>query len=139
DVLQLAHVPRPAAGLESLVDRGVDGLFTKPVLLAKSGDESLGERTDILDALAQCWASDRKHVQSKKEILAEAAAGDLALEVLVGGGEHAHVDVDDVFAANAAHSPRLERPEHLGLRRQVHVANLVEKKRPAVGLFEKAP
>ena len=59
-------------------------------------------------------------------------------EILVGRGEHAHVDVDHVLAADADDLAGLQRAEHLGLRGEIHVADLVEEERAAVGLLEEA-
>src|SRR5262249_40933507 len=131
-----AHVAGPAPGLEGLVDGGVDGLLAKAVLFAERGDERLGQRADVLDTLAERGASDRKYVEAEEKVLAETPPGHLALEVFVGGGEDAYVDVDDVLAAHAAHFARLQGAQHLGLRRQIHVADLVEEQRAAVRLLE---
>ena len=51
----------------------------------------------------------------------------------------AYVDLDVLVAAYAADPVFLKRPQHLGLRRQRHVADLVHEQRAAVGLFELAP
>ncbi len=57
-------------------------------------------------------------------------------EVLVGRREHANVDVNDVLAADARDVPGLHGAQHLGLRHELHVADLVEEERSPVGLLE---
>ena len=57
-------------------------------------------------------------------------------EVLVRRGEHAHVDVHHVLAADARDLAALQGAEHLRLRHEVHVADLVEEERAAVRLLE---
>ena len=59
-------------------------------------------------------------------------------QVLVGRREDAHVDVDDVLAAHARDLARLHGAQHLGLRDELHVADLVEEERAAVRLLEEA-
>ena len=59
-------------------------------------------------------------------------------EILVRRGEDAHVDVDHVLAADARDLAGLQRAQHLGLRGEVHVADLVEEERAAVRLLEEA-
>ncbi len=103
-----------------------------PFSLAKPQHEGMREQRDVLDALAEVRAAEREHVEAEEEVLAEAAVVDALREVLVRGGEDAHVDVDDVLAAYARDLARLQRAEDLGLRDEVHVADLVEEERAAV-------
>ena len=76
--------------------------------------------------------------EAVEEILAEAALGDLLLEVLVRGGEHADVDADGLLAAHALEGLLLQDAQHLGLGLEAHVADLVEEERAAVGELELA-
>src|SRR5690606_24117787 len=57
-------------------------------------------------------------------------------EVLVRGRDDADVDGDGAVAADAGDPALLERAEHLRLRVEAHVPDLVEEERPAVGLLE---
>ncbi len=70
----------------------------------------------------------RKNRSSRNRPVSTALA-----EVLVGRGEHAHVDVDHVLAADARDLPRLDGPQDLGLRDEIHVADLVEEQRTRRG------
>ena len=51
-----------------------------------------GEIGDVLAALLEARHAERDDGEAVEQILAEAPAGDLALEVAVGGGEHADID-----------------------------------------------
>ena len=57
-------------------------------------------------------------------------------QVLVGGRDHAHVDVARHVAAEAFEFALLQHAQQLHLDRARNVANLVEKDRAGVGLFE---
>ena len=59
-----------------------------------------------------------------------------AVEVLVGGREHAHVHAHAVVPAHRVHDLLLQHAQHLGLRLEAHVADLVEKDRAVVGQLE---
>jgi hypothetical protein len=50
----------------------------------------------------------------------------------------AHVDLDRLRAADRLHRLLLQHAQHLGLRLQAHVADLVEEERAAVGQLELA-
>ena len=81
---------------------------------------------------------DRDHVQPEEQVLAKGALVDLLLEVLVGGGDHAHVDLDRLLRADPLDLALLQHAQQLRLRAQAHVADLVEEERAAVGLLELA-
>src|SRR3546814_10753953 len=68
----------------------------------------------------------------------ETAIGHPQLEVLVGGGDHAHVDPDQLAPAHAEELVLGQHPQQPGLQRQRHVADFVEEQRAAVGLLEAA-
>jgi acyl-CoA reductase-like NAD-dependent aldehyde dehydrogenase len=56
----------------------------------------------------------------------------------VGGGNHAHVDADQLAAADAEELALGQHPQQARLQRRRHVADLVEEQRAAVGLLEAA-
>ena len=76
------------------------------------------------------------HVEPVEKILAEIAALDLVLEILVGGGHDPHVDLHELGRADRLEALLIEGAQHFGLRPQAHVADLVEKQRPAVRLLK---
>src|SRR5687767_8708015 len=104
------------------------------VLLA----EVLGEDGDLLGAVAERGNEDVDDVEAIVEVLAEAALGHRALEVLVGGGDHADVDLDVAAGAQAGELAILQDVQELGLQGQGHLADLVEEDGAAVGELELA-
>src|SRR6266403_2095495 len=85
---------------------------------------------------AQRRKHDRDDVQAVVEVLAEASRLHLGLEVLVGGGEDADVDLERAVAAHPFELALLEHAQDLRLRLERHVADLVEEERAAVGDLE---
>ena len=72
------------------------------------------------------------------EIFAKRAFAHALLEVLVGGGDHAHVRLDLLMAADAIEGDVREHAQKPRLQLRRHVADLVEKERAAFGLLEAA-
>ena len=98
----------------------------------------LNEERHVLHPLAERGQHDRDDVQPVVEILPEAAALHLALEVLVGRGDDADVHPDGAVAADALELALLQHAQDLGLRLEAHVADLVEQEGSAVGDLELA-
>ena len=76
------------------------------------------------------------HVEAVVEVLAEQALLHPRLEVLVGGGDHAHVRRERRVAADAVELAVGEHAQQARLQVGRHVADLVEEERAAVGLLE---
>ena len=74
----------------------------------------------------------------KVEILAELPCRDARLQVPVGGGHHAHVDVKRAGSSDALEAPFFERPENLRLEGERQVADLIQEQRSAVRHLEAA-
>ena len=95
--------------------------------------DGLGERHDVLGALAQGGQLHPDDVQPEVQIGAELTVLDHPLEVAVGGGDDADVDGDGVIRADRGDGLFLQDAQELGLRRQRQVADLVEEQGAAVG------
>ena len=61
---------------------------------------------------------------------------DAIFQVLVRGGDDAHVDLDRRLATDAIELALGQHAQQSRLQRQAHVADLVEEQRAAVGLLE---
>ena len=72
-------------------------------------------------------------LQAIEQVLAEAALRDQLLEVGVGGGDDADVDLDRVRLAERVDFLVLEEAQQLGLHVEADVADLVEEQRAAGG------
>ena len=100
--------------------------------------EVLGQRQDVLGAVAQRRQVDVDDVQPVEQVLAEAAVRQALFQILVGGGDDAHVDL---LAARRPQRPDLallQDAQQLGLQRGRQLADLVEEQGAAVGLDEQA-
>ncbi len=81
---------------------------------------------------------DLNDVDAVVEVLAEAAFLDGRFQVAVRGGQHADVDGNFLLAADRPDLALLQGPQQLGLRGQRHLADFIEKQRPALGQREKS-
>ena len=70
------------------------------------------------------------------EILAESPGLQLGLQVLVRRGDDPGIHADGLAASDALDLPLLQKPQKLGLQRNTHFRDLVEKQRAAVGELE---
>src|SRR6266536_2386712 len=135
-VLQLPHVARPGARLKNRerTRREPPGLAV--VALREEAREVLDELRNVIRPFPQRRRAHRKDVQPEVEVLAEAPLLDRFVEIAVGGGDDAHVDLPDPRRSDRLHFSRLEHPKHLRLRPSGHVADFVQEDRAAVGLDE---
>ena len=117
DVLQLAHVAGPADRWQAAPARrrrcrSRAGLVRLPSLSMKwatrRGMSSLRSRSG--------GTTQRHDVQPVEQILAEAALGDLGLDVAVGRRDDAHVDLDGLLAAHALELALLQHAQQLELQ-----------------------
>ncbi len=97
-----------------------------------------GQHRDVLGPLTQGWDFQRGDAEAEEEILAEIACLHHLLQILVGGREQAHIDLNHLGAAQAFELPFLQHTQNLGLGGLAHVAVLVEKQHSLVGQLEAA-
>src|SRR5207247_7786669 len=76
--------------------------------------------------------------EAVEEVVAEAPALHLVVEVAPRRRDHPDVDAEAPVAADAAHLAPLDRAEQLRLERELEVADLVDEEGAAVGLLEHA-
>jgi len=100
--------------------------------------ELAGEVRDILHAVAQRRDLDGDDVEAEEQVLAEFLALDAFLEVPVGGGDDADVDLDGAVAADAFEFAFLEDAQELGLDLGRDFADFVQEDGAVVGEFEAA-
>src|SRR5947207_14762922 len=98
----------------------------------------LGERWNVLAAVAQRGQHHLDDVEAIEEVLTEAPLADPRREVAVGGGDHAHVDGRGLRRTEPSDFAALERAEELDLERGGHLRDLVQEERAAVGFLEEA-
>jgi hypothetical protein len=71
----------------------------------------LGEQRDVLAPFAQRRRMNGEDAQAVEQVAAEAPLGHVALEVVVGGGDDAHVDRPWFRVADATDHALVENPE----------------------------
>ena len=138
DVRQLAHVARELVAREHLEHLGRDARGGAAEALGVARDEVLDEQRDVPAPLAQRRHAHRHDLQAEEQVLAEAARGDLVLEIAVGRGDDAHVDLDGLGRADAPDLALLQHAQELHLHLGADLADLVEEQRAAVRLLEEA-
>src|SRR5208283_3902343 len=136
DVLELAHVSRPAILAKQFPHRGGDRADLPVVGGGELLEKMIDQEVHVLTSFAERGKLDADDLETVVEVLAELAGGDGVGEVTVGGRDQADVDLDRLVGAHPDDLAGLERPQELDLGSQGNVADLVEKHRPAVGVFE---
>jgi hypothetical protein len=93
----------------------------------------LAEETHVTDPFAQGRHHDGYHVQTVEQVRAEEPGVHPPRQILMGGGQDPHVDLDRARAAHGLVFPFLQDAQYLGLRGEAHVPDLVQKEGAAVG------
>ena len=94
-------------------------------------EQRLGDDEHVVAALAQRRQPEVDDVEAVVEVLAELARLDHLLEVAVGRGDDADVDLLGLAVADAEDDPLLQRAQQLHLQLQRQLADLVEEQRAA--------
>src|SRR5579883_889609 len=129
-VLQFAHVAGPVV-LEQRLHGGAGHLHR-----ASGGaalQEPVRQHGDVGAALAQGGHVQGHDVEPEIEVLAEGAGAVFLLQVAVGGGDDAYVDLDALVAADGADLFFLQDAQQLGLHLERQLPDLVEEQGPAIG------
>ena len=92
----------------------------------------------IFAPLTQGRQAQANHVEAVKQVFPKAAFLDALLQVLVRGGNHAHIGLDGVVATDAVKMPVRQHAQQPCLQVKRHVANFIEEQRAAIGLLEAA-
>src|SRR5882724_7680499 len=98
----------------------------------------LNQQWDVFAAGAQRRKIEGDYVQAVIKVLAEAALFHGLLQVDIGGGEDADIDLDLLDAAQMHKLFVLQHAKDLGLRLHAHGADLVEEDGAAVGDLEQS-
>src|SRR5207245_1055298 len=101
-------------------------------------DEVVNKEQDVLRAPTQGRQVHRKDVQPVVEILAKLPFGHRFAQVPVGRGNDADIDRYSLASAHPLQLVLLEDTQELDLHLGWHLADLVQKDRPAVGELKAA-
>src|ERR1700733_10601713 len=80
----------------------------------------------------------RHDIEAIKEIVAKFALPHQRLQILVRGGDDAHIDLDILVAADPLDGLFAEGAQKFHLSRRVDLADFIEKNRTVIGLLESA-
>src|SRR5687768_3743089 len=136
NVCQLTNVPRPPVAHEQLERARAPGRREPSTPRSIECGEMPDELRDVIGPLTERRDVHRDDVEAKEEILAEAAVGDRALEIVIGRGEDAHVHRNGLASTDALDLLRLDRAQQLRLRLRAKVTNLIEEQRSLMGELE---
>ena len=135
-IAQLADVARPGVALQQLhVVLAIDSMRL-PKRRRELLDEAPHQHGNVLDPLAQRRHANRKDIQPVVQVLAEGVGLDPFLEIPVGGGDDAGVDLGGLRAAQPLDLPVLQHAQQLDLDVGRQVTDLVQEDRRAVGELE---
>src|SRR5262249_20152693 len=137
-IAELSGIARPGVAFEHREDGLIEKFAFEVVARAEIFEEVFGEQLDIVRTLAEGGDADRYDAQAVVEIFAKLLGGDHAGEIAIGGADDAHVDADDLLAADAVELAFLQDAEQFGLRCAVEVADLIEEDAAAIGELELA-
>src|SRR5205085_2529568 len=135
---KFAHVARPLVADERIQRLARDAGDEAPGLLFVVLKKMDDERVDVARALAQGGQLDRKDRQTIEQIATKTSLLDRALKVNVRRSDHTHINLQNFIAADARKLAVLQHAQQTHLRRQTHLADLIEKERAAVRLFKSA-
>jgi hypothetical protein len=118
---------------------GREGFFVEAGVAGEVGvAEVARQQQNVVPALPQRRQHDGKLKQAVVEVFPQAAVFDHLLRVAVGRADDARIEGDRFVAAHPLEGAVLKRTQELRLKVEAHLADLVEKDRPAVGLLELA-
>ena len=108
------------------------GAFADPL------DKGLHQQGDVGHPFPQGREIDGNHSDPVIEVFPELPFPDQLLQILVGGGDDPHIDLDRAMVADPLDLLFLQDPQQLGLGGQGQVADFVEKDAAAAGRLEAA-
>ena len=100
--------------------------------------EMAHQRWHVFGTLPQRRDVNRQHVEPEPEVFAELPLAHRRGEILVGRGDHAHVDREGPLPAHPMDDARLEHAQQFRLRFRAQVADFIQEQRAAVGQLEAA-
>ena len=122
-------MPRRAAACvpRETCTRPIVEMEGRPAKLPRDARErALGQRPEVARPLEQGRQTDGEHGQPVVQVLAEATRAHLLGEIAIGGGDDAHVDLDNADATHALEAPLMQDAQKLGLKLWPDLRHLVE-------------
>ncbi|KAG9613773.1 hypothetical protein KCV01_g966, partial [Aureobasidium melanogenum] len=138
EVFQLAHVAGILALLDQLHRATRETLRRQVEIGRRLGEEMFRKQGNIAAPLPQRRQRNTHHVQAVLQVGAEQAGSDAGVQVLMRGGDDAHVAAQRLATAHAVILATGQHAQQARLQAHRHVADLIEEQRAALGLLEAA-
>src|SRR5690606_3238046 len=136
DVLEFADIARPGVIEDCLQGARSDAYQLPPMLLAQVVDETIQQQGQIVPAFAQRRYGHREDIQAVEQVAAKAPLLDRLGQILVGRGNHPHIDLQRLGAAQPLQLTALQYAQQLALGGHAQGADLVEEDGAAIGNLE---
>src|SRR5262245_48494646 len=94
------------------------------------------QQMNVFAALPEWWHLRHEAGEPEVKVLSKFSGGNLRLKVGIRRGHDPDIHGFLLRGAERQHAPRFQSAQQLGLQRQRHVADFVEKKRPALCTVE---
>ena len=98
--------------------------------------KTLHQRANIVTALTQGRQLNGKNAQAVKQIFPKTTLGYLFVELTVGSGNNAHIEIDQTRAAKTLYLSLLQHTKQFCLQFNRHFRNFIKEQSTAVGLFK---
>ena len=135
-VFQLTHIAGPGIGQQKRLRLRGNGVG---VAIGGRARQQLGcQRQYVARALCQRGHAQFERADAKVQIFTKLAPANGVAQILVGGGNHPHVEVSHPLTAQAYQHALLQHAQQLGLQVNWHLGNFIQKQRAALGLFKQA-
>ena len=131
-IAEFADIARPVVSGECVQCLGCHTCDVRTVFRIEQVQVVFDQQRYVFAALAQGRHVDVQDVQPEIKVLAKITGIDHSLEVAVGGGNQADIDLDRFVAPDAFESAGLEHAQQLHLHSGVDFTDLVEEERAAV-------
>ena len=135
-IFQLAHIAAPLQRFQFGHRIRQQGLGFHSQLRRCTLEEVVHQQGDVLATFAQCRQVHTDHIETMEQVLTETPFAHQLLEILMRGRDDTYIRLDRLMTTDAVELTIGEDPQQPGLQLGRHVADLVEKKCAAVGLFE---
>src|SRR6476646_5506113 len=135
-VLQFAHISWPMILAKHSQSFIADFDARPAVLAAKICQKFSHQQWNVLFAIAKRRNKKGNHVKAIKQVFTEVAFGNLLFQILVCRSYQTHINAQGLTATDRREELIVERTQHLRLRLEAHIADLVEKQRTAIGTLQ---
>ena len=135
-ITQLTNVAGPTVGQQRVTRLIRQARRRATHRLAQLPQELLGEQGHIGDALSERRQRKVEHLQPVEQVFAELPLLDGLTQVAIAGRDHAHVRFLGARAPEALEFALLHEPQKLGLRREAHLTDFVEKEHAPGGQLD---